>query len=68
MKNFVYFVESALRGNGLSKETYNILIQMVKEDKDLAHDLHDVLARVKEGRSQYFIDDYEYVDDSDEVQ
>lgn len=67
MKDFAYFVESALRGNGLSKETYNILIQMVKEGKNLAHDLHDVLARVKEARNQYFIDEYEYVDEGIEL-
>jgi len=67
MKNFAYFVESALKGNGLSKESYGILIQMVKEDKALAHDLHSILSKVKEARNQYFIDEYEYVDEGIEL-
>ena len=59
MKNFKYFVESVLSSTGINKESYDILISMVQEDKQLAFELHDVLGKIKTKNQKYYIDSWE---------
>lgn len=46
MKHLKLFVEACLRGRGLDKEAYDILMLMVKEDREVAMELHELLERV----------------------
>lgn len=46
MQHFKLFVEACLNGRGLDKQSYDILMIMVKEDRNLAFELHSVLENI----------------------
>lgn len=43
MQHLKLFVEACLRGRGLDKNSFEMLMMMVKEDRDVAMELHDLI-------------------------
>jgi hypothetical protein len=52
-KNFTESVLSSPRG--IDSKAYNYLINMMKEDKDISMELHDVIDKVNYSNNSFFI-------------